>query len=174
MAVPIFLCLLLMIGVGPALPWGRSDRGALRRALVRPIPAALAGLIVALLLAGPDPGLLLTGTFAVPNATVELIVDGEARKATASGVGPVDAVFKAVSDLVDTKAELVRYQVNAVTAGLDAQGEVSVTVADEGRKVIGHGSHTDVLVASAKAYVHALNKLEWHKERRGASEPKGI
>jgi 2-isopropylmalate synthase len=117
---------------------------------------------------------VLTGTFAVPNATVELLVDGEPRKATAGGVGPVDAVFKAVSELTDTKADLVRYQVNAITAGLDAQGEVSVTISEDGRKVIGHGAHYDVLVASAKAYVHALNKLEWHKQRHAVAEPKGI
>ncbi|MDJ0866818.1 MAG: 2-isopropylmalate synthase [Myxococcota bacterium] len=117
---------------------------------------------------------VLSGTFATPNATVELVVDGEPRKTTASGVGPVDALFKAVAELTDTKSELVRYQVNAITAGLDAQGEVSVTVQEGGRRVIGHGAHYDVLVASAKAYVHALNKLEWHKRRHEVSEPKGI
>jgi len=117
---------------------------------------------------------VLTGTFARPNATVELVIDGEPHKATAYGVGPVDAVFKAIDDLTETKSELVRYQVNAITAGLDAQGEVSVTIAEDGRKVIGHGAHYDVLVASAKAYVHALNRLEWHKQRRHATEPRGI
>jgi 2-isopropylmalate synthase len=86
----------------------------------------------------------------------------------------VDAVFRAVAELTDTKSELIRYQVHAVTAGLDAQGEVSVTVAEDGRRVIGHGAHEDVLVASAKAYVHALNKLEWHKQRRPVGEPKGV
>jgi len=117
---------------------------------------------------------ILAGTFAVPSATVELAVDGELHKATAQGVGPVDAIFKAVADLTDTKSELVRYEVHAVTAGLDALGEVSVTVAEGGRRVIGHGAHEDVLVASAKAYVHALNKLEWHKSRHRLGEPRGI
>jgi 2-isopropylmalate synthase len=51
---------------------------------------------------------------------------------------------------------------------------VTVTLADGERKVIGHGAHTDVIVASAKAYVHALNKLEWHKRRHAESEPRGI
>ncbi len=117
---------------------------------------------------------VLSGSFATPSATVELVIDGEPRKATATGVGPVDAIFKAVTQLTDTKSELVRYQVNAITAGLDAQGEVSVTISEGGRRVIGHGAHYDVLVASAKAYVNALNKLEWHKRRRAVSEPKGI
>ncbi|MEE8580306.1 MAG: 2-isopropylmalate synthase [Myxococcota bacterium] len=117
---------------------------------------------------------IASGTFTKPSATVELMVDGEARKTTALGVGPVDALFKAVADLTETKSELVRYEVHAVTAGLDALGEVSVTVDENGRRVVGNGAHEDVLVASAKAYVHALNKLEWHKRRRQTNEPKGI
>lgn len=117
---------------------------------------------------------LVSGSFATPTATVEMTVAGEACKTTAMGVGPVDAVFKAIAELTDTKSELLRYQVNAITGGMDAQGEVSVTLADGERKVIGHGADTDVIVASAKAYVHALNKLEWHKQRHAESEPRGI
>lgn len=117
---------------------------------------------------------VLSGSFPTPTATVELCIDGSPRKTTAAGVGPVDAIFKAVTELTETKSELVRYQVNAITAGLDAQGEVSVTLSEDGRRVIGHGAHYDVLVASTKAYVHALNKLEWHKRRRGAVEPRGV
>ena len=101
-------------------------------------------------------------------------IDGVSRKQTALGVGPVDALFRAIAELTDTKSELIRYQVHAVTAGLDALGEVSVTVDEDGRRVIGHGAHEDVLVASGKAYVHAINRLEWHKGRRGANEPRGI
>jgi 2-isopropylmalate synthase len=117
---------------------------------------------------------VVSGTFARPTATVELIVDGETQKATSHGVGPVDAVFMAIAELSETKSELLRYQVHAITGGMDALGEVSVTVSDEGRKVIGHGAHSDIIVASGKAYVHALNKLAWHKRRREVSEPKGI
>jgi 2-isopropylmalate synthase len=115
-----------------------------------------------------------SGTFAQPTATVGLRIDGEPKKATALGVGPVDAVFKAIADLTETKSDLLRYQVNAITGGMDAQGEVSVTVSEDGRRVIGHGADPDIIVASAKAYVHALNKLAWHKRRRDVSEPKGI
>jgi 2-isopropylmalate synthase len=117
---------------------------------------------------------ILSGTFAQPTATVELLVDGEQKKATAHGIGPVDAIFKAIADLTETKSELLRYQVNAITGGMDALGEVSVTVAEDGRRMIGHGAHADIIVASAKAYVHALNKLAWHKRRHDPSEPKGI
>ncbi len=114
------------------------------------------------------------GTFGTPSATVEIRIDGESQKSTALGVGPVDAIFKGISELTETKSILEKYQVHAVTAGLDALGEVSVTVSEEGRRVIGRGAHEDVMVASAKAYVHALNKLEWHKRRREVGAPKGI
>jgi 2-isopropylmalate synthase len=89
-------------------------------------------------------------------------------------VGPVDAVFKAIAELTETKSELLRFHVNAITGGMDAQGEVSVTVSADGRRVIGHGADPDIIVASARAYVHALNKLAWHMRRRDASEPRGI
>jgi 2-isopropylmalate synthase len=117
---------------------------------------------------------ILSGTFAKPTATVELVIEGEAAKATAQGIGPVEAVFKAIADLTETKSDLLRYQVNAITGGMDALGEVSVTVSEDGRRVIGHGAHPDIIVASAKAYVHALNKLAWHKRRHDPGEPKGI
>ncbi|MGH7287052.1 MAG: 2-isopropylmalate synthase [Myxococcota bacterium] len=115
-----------------------------------------------------------SGTFATPNATVEIFVDGAARKATAQGDGPVDAVFRAISELSEAKCELVQYQVKAITGGMDAQGEVTVTVSEGGRRVIGHGAHTDILVASARAYVNAINKLEFHTRRRDADAPRGI
>ncbi|MEN8162380.1 MAG: alpha-isopropylmalate synthase regulatory domain-containing protein, partial [Myxococcota bacterium] len=115
-----------------------------------------------------------SGTFATPNATVEILLDGESRKATAQGDGPVDAVFRAIAELTETKCELVQYQVKAITGGMDAQGEVTVTVSEAGRRVIGHGAHTDIIVASGRAYVNAINKLEWHQQRRVPDAPRGI
>ena len=117
---------------------------------------------------------LVCGSDRPPRATVRLARDGNPVEREASGVGPVDAIFRAISELTETNSELIRYQVHAVTAGLDAQGEVSVTIEEDGRRVIGNGVHEDVMVASAKAYVHALNKLEWHKHRRQVDAPRGI
>ena len=117
---------------------------------------------------------LVCGSDGPPNARVKLEIDSQNVECSASGVGPVDAIFRAIAELTETGSELIRYQVHAVTAGLDAQGEVSVTIEEAGRRVIGNGVHEDVMVASAKAYVHALNKLEWHKARRSVIEPKGI
>jgi 2-isopropylmalate synthase len=114
------------------------------------------------------------GTSVSPSASVELRIDGQPERTAAEGVGPVDAIFKAIAELTGTECELIRYEVHAVTKGLDAQGEVSVTVEEGGRRVIGTGAHEDVLVASGRAYVHAINKLEWHKQRRQLDAPKGI
>ena len=117
---------------------------------------------------------LTCGSNQSPSARVCLLQEGEALDREASGVGPVDAIFRAISELTKTQSELIQYQVHAVTSGLDAQGEVSVTIEEEGRRVIGNGIHEDVMVASAKAYVHALNKLAWHKKRRHVDAPRGI
>ena len=89
------------------------------------------------------------------------------------GIGPVDAVFKAIAELTETKSELERFHVNAITGGMDAQGEVTVSLGEGGRRAIGHGAHTDIIVASARAYVQAVNKLEWAK-RREPDAPRGI
>jgi 2-isopropylmalate synthase len=93
-------------------------------------------------------------------AILTLSIDGEEQTAAVRGNGPVDALFNAVRKLVphDT-ATLQLYQVHAVTAGTDAQAEVSVVLAEDGRMARGQGAHTDTLVASARAYVNALNKL---------------
>jgi 2-isopropylmalate synthase len=117
---------------------------------------------------------ITSGSASAPMAHVRLVVDGEPQSTVATGVGPVDAIFKAIADLTETTSELIKYQVHAVTSGLDAQGEVSVTIEEDGRRVIGNGVHEDVMVASAKAYVAAINRLEWHKKRRQKDAPRGI
>jgi 2-isopropylmalate synthase len=117
---------------------------------------------------------LACGSDRAPTARVVLCIDEKSVEREATGVGPVDAIFCGISELTETASELVQYQVHAVTSGLDAQGEVSVTIEEDGRRVIGNGVHEDVMVASAKAYVHALNKLEWHKHRRDVDAPRGI
>ncbi len=102
---------------------------------------------------------VVSGTFATPTATVEMLIGGDERKIAKMGGGPVDAIFQAIEELTESKAELLRYQVNAVTGGIDAQAEVSVALEEDGTRVIGQAADTDVILASAKAYVHALNKL---------------
>lgn len=95
-----------------------------------------------------------------PLAKVALAVDGEIREVEALGDGPVDAVFAAIEQRVGTGAKLLLYSVNNITTGTDAQGEVTVRLTKEGRVVNGLGADTDIVIASAKAYVNAVNRLE--------------
>jgi 2-isopropylmalate synthase len=95
----------------------------------------------------------------IPNAQITLWVDGEEKSAAASGSGPVDASFKAIEALLQTKTTLQLYSVNSITSGTDAQGEVTVRLEKDGRIVNGQGADTDIVIASAKAYVNALNKV---------------
>ncbi len=100
-----------------------------------------------------------------PNAEVALLVDGEEHRVAASGGGPVDAAFKAIESLLQTRTDLLLYSVNNITSGTDSQGEVTVRVAKDGRIFNGQGADTDIVIASAKAYVNALNKVLQPSER---------
>jgi 2-isopropylmalate synthase len=108
---------------------------------------------------------IVAGTEGPQEATLTLVIDGEEKSVVANGDGPVDAVFKAIKVLFPHEAELQLYQVHAVTGGTDAQAEVSVRLQEGGKIVVGRGADTDTLVASAKAYVSALNKLLVKRER---------
>ena len=92
-------------------------------------------------------------------AALEMEIEGKPVAATATGNGPVDAIFNAIKQLVPHQANLQLYQVSAVTGGTDAQAEVMVRLEENGRTVTGQGADPDTLVASARAYIHALNKL---------------
>ena len=101
-----------------------------------------------------------------PNARLTLQVDGSEQRADASGSGPVDAAFRAVEEIVASGAGLLLYSVNAITSGTDAQGEVTVRLQRDGRIVNGQGADTDIVVASVKAYLNALNNLTLEPTRR--------
>ncbi len=101
----------------------------------------------------------------VPVAELVVMVDGVEQHATASGSGPVDATFKAIESVVKTDASLELYSVNAITSGTDSQGEVTVRLELGGRIVNGLGADTDIVIASAKAYIHAANLLSSHAEK---------
>ena len=94
-----------------------------------------------------------------PHATLTLNVDGEERSGEASGGGPVDAAFKAVESVVNSNTQLELYSVNNITSGTDAQGEVTVRLKKDGTIFNGQGADTDIVIASVKAYLNALNRL---------------
>ena len=100
-----------------------------------------------------------------PNATIALSLEGEEKSAAADGGGPVDASFRAIESIINSGCELQLYSVNNITSGTDAQGEVTVRLEKGGRIVNGQGADTDIVIASAKAYVNALNKIMDHADR---------
>ena len=113
---------------------------------------------------------VIAGTEGPQEATLTLVVDGAPVTTTATGDGPIDAVFKAIKAITPHDAELRLFQVHAITDGADAQAKVSVRLEEDGRIATGLAADTDTLVASANAYVNALNNLFTRKEK-SAPEP---
>ena len=109
----------------------------------------------------------------IPAATVRLRVDGAEITDHASGDGAVDACYKVITKITGSQSQLVRYTVNAITGGADAQGEVSCVIEDNGIRVSGQGAHTDIIMASALAYINGLNKLEGRKHYRQVVDKEG-
>jgi 2-isopropylmalate synthase len=105
-----------------------------------------------------------SGTETRPMATVMMEVEGRVISHVGYGDGPVDAVYRTIAAITGTKSRLDAYLVKGITGGTDALGEVTVKVEEQGKKVAGHGADTDIIIASAKAYVNALNKLEYWKK----------
>jgi 2-isopropylmalate synthase len=108
-----------------------------------------------------------SSSMAVPHATVKMRIDGEEVIGHGVGDGMVDACFKVIGDLTGQHPRLERYAVKAITGGTDALGDVSVLVSGDDVTVTGLGSHTDIIQASALAFVNALNKLEFRRAHRG-------
>jgi 2-isopropylmalate synthase len=109
-----------------------------------------------------------------PVADVTLIVDGKEVSERAEGSGPVDAAYKAIDKIVGSDATLQLYSVSNITSGTDSQGEVTVRLSTDGRFVNGHGADTDIVIASAKAYLVALNRLSYNPERFHPQYSEGI
>jgi 2-isopropylmalate synthase len=126
----------------------------------------------------PDPYELLylnvnSSSDGIPSATIRMRVNDDARTDHESGDGAVDACYKVITKITGSQSQLVRYTVNAITGGTDAQGEVSCLIEDGGIRVSGQGAHTDIIMASALAYINALNKLEGRKHYRQLVEREG-
>lgn len=99
-----------------------------------------------------------SNTEALPEAQITLRVNQQLQQASSSGSGPVDAIFKAIEKIAHSQTKLALYSVNAITEGTDSQGEVTVRLQHQGQVFNGQGADTDILIASAKAYVDALNR----------------
>ena len=109
---------------------------------------------------------VIAGSEGPQTAKLGLDIDGHASQVESTGDGPVDAIFNAIKALFPHEAVLQLYQVHAVTEGTDAQAEVSVRLEENGKTVTGRGADTDTMVASARAYISALNKLLVKREKQ--------
>ncbi|HOV90420.1 MAG TPA: 2-isopropylmalate synthase [Syntrophorhabdaceae bacterium] len=106
------------------------------------------------------------GNYTIPTATVKLEIDGNIYQDVGVGDGPVDATYKIIKKIVKTNSKLLKFSVNSITKDMDAQGEVLVKLEEKGKIAIGKGADTDIIVASAKAYINALNRLEFIKNTK--------
>ena len=104
-----------------------------------------------------------SGTTVLPMASVKLEINGRSVQGADYGNGPIDSAFNAIAKLTDTESELLRFSVSALTGGTDAQGEVTVRLRENGLVALGKGADPDIIIASAKAYVNGLNRLEYLK-----------
>ncbi|HDZ84685.1 MAG TPA: hypothetical protein ENH45_05635 [Nitrospirae bacterium] len=105
-----------------------------------------------------------SGTDQKPSSTIKMRVGTKNIQKTQKGDGPIDAIFKAITGITGTKSRLLKYEVKAITGGTDALGEVIVSLEEDDISVTGHGADTDIITASAKAYINALNKITARKK----------
>ena len=108
----------------------------------------------------------MSGSKTLPTSAVMLKVNGETKKGSALGVGPIDATFRAIANLTETQSKLQYFAVSSITGGTDAQGEVMVRIEGDGKVVLGQGADPDIITAAAKAYLNGLNRLEYLKKSR--------
>jgi len=106
---------------------------------------------------------VVSGTVSIPTAMVRLRIDGQEAQGAGFGVGPIDATFNTIAKMTGTRSRLVRFSINAISGGTDAQGEVTVRLQENGLIALGKGADPDIFIASAKAYINGLNRLEYLK-----------
>ncbi len=114
---------------------------------------------------------VMSGTGTIPTATVELVVDGGEKRDSGTGDGPVDAIYRAIDRLTQVEGKLLEYTIQSATKGEDAIGEVHVNVAFDNGTFSGRGASTDILEASARAYLNAINRATYKKRRTGKETP---
>ena len=107
---------------------------------------------------------VVSGTVAVPTATVRMTIEGREDQGAGFGVGPIDATFNTIAKMTGTRSKMLRFTVSAITGGMDAQGEVIVRLKENGLVALGKGTDTDIITASAKAYINGLNRLHYLRE----------
>jgi len=117
---------------------------------------------------------VVSGTVAVPTATVKLKIKGRDAQNAGFGVGPIDATFNTIAKMVGSRSKLVRFSVNSISGGMDAQGEVTVRLKENELVALGKGADSDIITASAKAYINGLNRLEYMKRNPALTPEKSM
>ena len=107
---------------------------------------------------------VVSGTGTVPTATVRLWIDEQEAQSAGFGVGPIDATFNTIAKMTGTQSKLLRFSVSSISGGMDALGEVTVRLEEDGVVALGKGADQDIFTASAKAYINGLNRLEYLKK----------
>jgi 2-isopropylmalate synthase len=107
---------------------------------------------------------VISGTATVPTATVQLEIMGKMEQDAAFGIGPIDATFNTIAKMTGTKSKLLHFSIDSLTGGTDAQGSVTVRLEEGGVQTLGKGNDPDIIIASAKAYINGLNRLEHLKQ----------
>jgi 2-isopropylmalate synthase len=107
---------------------------------------------------------VVSGTSTVPTATVKLKIEGQEVQGAGFGVGAIDATYNSIAKMTGTKSKLLTFSVTSISGGMDAQGEVTVRLQENGLVALGKGADPDVITASAKAYINGLNRLEYMKK----------
>jgi len=107
---------------------------------------------------------VVCGTVAVPTATVKLKIDGKEAQGAGFGIGPIDAAFNTIAKITGTRSKLIRFSITAISSGTDAQGEVTVRLQENGLVALGKGADSDIFIASARAYINGLNRIEYLKK----------
>lgn len=107
---------------------------------------------------------IISGSTVMPMASVQISINGRSVKDAGYGNGPIDACYNTIAKLTNTKAELLRFTISAITGGTDAQGEVTVRLQENGLVALGRGTDPDIMTASALAFINGLNRLEYLKE----------
>lgn len=115
---------------------------------------------------------VISGTATVPTATVQLEIQGKEKQKAGFGVGPIDATFNTIAKMAGTKSKLLRFSIDSLTGGTDAQGGVTVRLEENGVQTLGKGNDPDIIVASAKAFINGLNRLAHLRRNSSAHNTK--
>ncbi len=115
---------------------------------------------------------VISGTATVPTATVQLEIQGKEKQKAGFGIGPIDATYNTIAKMTGTKSKLLRFSIDSLTGGTDAQGGVTVRLEENGVQTLGKGNDPDIIVASAKAFINGLNRLAHLKRDSSAHKTK--